>query len=73
MAARNRTHTHRHDEAQPANHHGDSDPDPARKARAQLRRAKETARYQIHEYAIRATDSGERAGPGIGDRQGEVA
>ena len=68
MAARNRAHTHRHEEAQPADHH--SDDDPARQARAQLRRAKEAARYR--ERATLATDD-ERTGPGIGDRQGEVA
>jgi hypothetical protein len=67
MAARNRTRTHRHDEAQPADH---SDDDPARKARARMRRAKEAARYR--EQATLAIDD-ERASPGIGDRQGEVA
>ncbi|GAA0464376.1 hypothetical protein MUK72_19470 (plasmid) [Halococcus dombrowskii] len=67
MAARNRAYTHRHDEAQPADQHSD---DPARQARARMRRAKEAARYR--EQATLAIDD-ERAGPGIGDRQGEVA
>jgi hypothetical protein len=71
MAARHRAHTHRHEEAQPADHR--SDRDPARQARARLRRAKEAARYRQREYATLATGGGERAGPGIGDRQGEVA
>jgi C4-type Zn-finger protein len=68
MAARNRTRTHRHDEAQPADQH--SDDDPARKTRARMRRVKEAARHR--EHATLAIDD-ERAGPGIGDRQGEVA
>ena len=71
MAERNRAHIHRHDEAQPINHH--SDRDPALRARARMRRAKEAARYRQREYAALASTIGERAGPGIGDRQGEVA
>jgi hypothetical protein len=70
MAARNRAYTHRYDEAQPANHY--SDHNPARQARARLRRVEEAARYRQHEYAALATGDGERAGPGIGDRQREV-
>jgi hypothetical protein len=70
MAARNRAYTHRYDEAQPANHY--SDHDPARQTRARLRRAKGAARYHHRKHAALATGDGERAGPGIGDRQGEV-
>jgi hypothetical protein len=70
MAERNRAHTHRHEEAQSADHR--SDRDPARQARARMRRAKEATRYRHRKHATLATDD-ERAGPGIGDRQGEVA
>ena len=84
MAARHRTYTHRHDEAQPADyyrqpttHHGQpadhSDRDPARQARARLYRTKEATRYRHREHAVLASDDDDRAGPGSGDRQGEVA
>ncbi|WP_049998726.1 hypothetical protein [Halococcus sediminicola] len=71
MAERNRAHTHRHDEAQPADQH--SGHDLARQARARMRRAKEAIRCRHREHAALATEDGERAGPGTGDRQGEVA
>jgi hypothetical protein len=70
MAARNRVHTHRYEEAQPVNHC--SNHNPARQARARLRRAKGAARYRHRKHATLAIDDGERAGPGIGDRRGEV-
>ncbi len=84
MAARHSTHTHRHDEAQSSNHHRQpathhrqpadhSDRDPARQARARLYRAKEATRYRHREHAVLASDDDDRAGPGSGDRQGEVA
>ena len=76
MAARHRTHTHRHDEAQPADHRqpaDHSDRDPARQARARLYRTKEATRYRHREHAVLASDDDDRAGAGIGDRQGEVA
>ena len=65
MAARNKAHTHRHDEAQPADQH--SDDDPARQARVRMRRAKEATRCRHREHATLAIDD-ERTGPGIGDR-----
>jgi hypothetical protein len=41
---------------------------------ARIRRAKEHARYRNHEATVvQRAESGERAGPGTGDRQGEVA
>lgn len=70
MAARHRAHTHRHEEAQPAEH---SDRNPARQARAQMHRAKEIARYHHCEHAILASDDDEHAGLGSGYRQGEGA
>lgn len=70
MAVRHRTHTHRYEEAQPADH---SDRDPARRTRAQMQRAKENARYRMHEATASARNGDERAGPGIGERQGEAA
>ena len=70
MAARHGTHTCRHERAQ-ATHH--SDHEHARQARARLSRTKEAARYRHCEHATLATDDDDRAGPGIGDRQGEVA
>jgi hypothetical protein len=69
MAARNRAHTHRHEDAQPADHH--SDRDSAWQARARIRRAKEAAGYRHREHATLASND-ERASPGSGDRQGEV-
>jgi hypothetical protein len=77
MAARHRTHTHRYDEAQPVDYHRQptdhSDYDPARQVRARLYRAKEATRYRHREHAVLASDDDDRAGAGIGDRQGEVA
>jgi len=69
MATRNRAYTHRHEEAQPADQHND---DSIRQARARMCRAKEAARYRHCERATSSTND-DRAGPGIGDRQGEVA
>ncbi|WP_049998587.1 hypothetical protein [Halococcus sediminicola] len=70
MAARQGAHAHRHERAQAAHH---SDRERARQARARLSRAKEAVRYRHCEHATLATDNDDRAGPGIGDRQGEVA
>ena len=64
MAARHRTHPHRHDEAQPADQHSD---DPVQ-ARAQTSSAKEAARYREH-TALTVDD---RTTPERDDRQ-EVA
>ena len=71
MARRNRAYTHRHDEAQPVNHH--SDRDPVSESACAERRTKEAARYRQREYAALASAVGKRAGPGIGDQQGKVA
>lgn len=71
MAARIRAHTHRHEDAQPADHR--SDCNLAQQARARLYRSKKATRYRHCEHAALTADDNQRTGPGIGDRQGEVA